>query len=505
MSAIWTRRQWLRAALATGTGLAAPVGWARADTAPDVELRLTMAADAVPIWPGEKTRVLRFTGEVLRGRPDALRPLGAYLGPTLELRRGERVRIQLDNRLDEASIVHWHGLIVPERADGHPRFAVPPGSRYTYEFTVTNPAGTYWYHPHPHGRTGFQVYHGLAGLLIVREPWEATAGLPAGSHELPLVIQDRRVDADHQFAFADAMMDRMTGVLGDTVLVNGRPEAAFTVSPRPYRLRILNGSNARIYKLAWSDGRPLTVIGTDNGLLTATEGPQTRPYVMLGPSERVEILADFASRRPGTELALLSRSFTTGSRMTMGGMMGGGMMGGMMSDSMMGGGQGRELLIARFAVRAERAHRGEPLRLPEAAPEPLQPRLERETRLAFRHMQGLLNGRRFAMEAVADDERLPHGEPVLWSFENGGEPGMAMPHPIHIHGTRFRVVERQRGAPEDVTEGLLDAGFQDTVLVFPGERVRVLFAPTERGLFLYHCHNLEHEDGGMMRNYFVET
>ncbi|HVC29755.1 MAG TPA: multicopper oxidase domain-containing protein [Steroidobacteraceae bacterium] len=161
-------------------------------------------------------------------------------------------------------------------------------------------------------------------------------------------------------------------------------------------------------------------------------------------------------------------------------------------------------LVARFAVSREGAARGEALRLP---PEDLalpEPRLELQTRLAFRMMRGFLNGRHFQMDAVASDERLPFDEPVRWTFENTDAGGMmAMPHPMHVHSARFPILERAGPVPPDLAEGLVNAGYKDTVLVIPGERVRVQFAPLHRGLFLYHCHNLEHEDGGMMRNYLV--
>jgi bilirubin oxidase len=120
-------------------------------------------------------------------------------------------------------------------------------------------------------------------------------------------------------------------------------------------------------------------------------------------------------------------------------------------------------------------------------------------------MRGFLDGRRFDMETVADDEHLPVGEASVWTFANDGG-GMAMPHPMHIHGVRFRILERSGGeVPEDLREGLVDAGFKDTFLIFPGQRIRLLVAPTQPGLFLYHCHNLEHEDGGMMRNCLFTT
>ncbi|MGH8696693.1 MAG: multicopper oxidase family protein [Burkholderiales bacterium] len=499
MSADWTRRRFLQATLATGGGLAAaPLLGATA--APDLELKLAAAPDRASIWKGEPTRVLRYAAEVVRGRPDAVRPGDGYLGPTLELRRGERVRIRFENHLAEPSIVHWHGLVVPEAADGHPHHAVPPGGRYVYDFTVVNPAGTYLYHPHPHGRTGYQVYYGLAGLLIVREPVESAIGLPSGPEELALVIQDRRATADHQFAFKRMMMDDMNGVLGDVVLANGRADALFRVAPRAHRLRIANASNARIYKLAWSDGAPLRVIGGGNGLLGAVV---ERPYVMLAPFERVELLEDFGARPPGAEIALLSGAFSVGGMMG-GGMMGRGMMGGGMMGGMMNGGQGEELRIARFAIGREGARRAGPLALrPEPSP-PTAGAVARRTQLAMQQMRGLLNGRSFEMRAVAPDERLPLGKPAVWTFTNATGM-MAMPHPMHLHMVRFRVLERgpRSSLPASVAEGIVDDGYRDMVLVFPGETVRLAVVPTEPGLSMVHCHNLEHEDAGMMRNFLV--
>jgi bilirubin oxidase len=511
---MWNRRDVLKCFAFAGALAQAPAALrpARAATEPDVVLRLTAAPDRVPLWSGPTTGVLRFGAEVLRGRRDAVRPSASYLGPTLDLRRGERVRIRFVNDSGEPSIVHWHGMLVPEIADGHPRFAIAAGAEYVYEFEVRNPAGTYMYHPHPHGRTGLQVYAGLGGLLIVREPHETALGLPAGAHELNLVLQDRRIDGSNRLVYRRMMMDEMTGVLGDRVLVSGMPSAAFKVARRGYRLRIANMSNARIYKLAWSDARPVHVIATDNGLLSRDDGVQERPYVVLAPFERVELLEDFGTRAPGAEVALVSREFDDGTTMNMmggGGMMGGGMMEGMrgMMGRMMSGGQGEALHLAEFSVAREAAAARAAVELPAAQPRPREGRHELHTQLAFRHMRGFLNGRAWNYRdptAVADDERLPLDRASVWTFSNDGM-GMGMPHPMHIHGVRFRVLERSGARPPaDLREGLIDAGYKDTFLVFAGETVRVLVAPTEPGLFMYHCHNLEHEDGGMMRNcYFA--
>jgi bilirubin oxidase len=506
--------------LAAGGGVAAmPAALREAFGAADADLvlRITAAPASLAMRSGSHTPGLRYTGEVLRGRPDAMRPSAGNLGPTLELQRGERVRIEVVNRTGDPTVIHWHGMIVPDSADGHPHQAVGPGDRYTVEFTVRNPAGTYLYHPHPHRITGRQTYYGLAGLLVVREPRERDAGLPGPEHELALVLQDRRFGAGNQLVFKRMMMDDMNGVLGERVLVNGVDDAAFKVAPRSYRLRVANVSNARIYRLAWSDGRPLRAIASDSGLFSRADGVQERPYVTLFPFERVELLEDFGTRRDGAEIALVSRAFPgldmMDSMMGGGGMMGGGMMGGMMGGGgmmgrgmmggMMGPSQGEELHVARFSVSPGPRHRAPVLALPDDEPRAREGRHELYTQLAFRHMRGFLNGRSFDTEnmtAVADDERLPVGEASLWTFANDGR-GMAMPHPIHIHGVRFRVVERRGGTvPSDLREGMIDTGYKDTFGIFAGERVRVQVAPSVPGLFMYHCHNLEHEDGGMMRN-----
>ena len=233
----------------------------------------------------------RFTGRLLKGPADTLQTLpGSYLGPVIRLRRGQKVRIRFANQLAEDSIVHWHGLDVPESADGHPRLAIGHGHEYVYDFEVTNRAGTYWYHPHPHMRTGAQVYQGLAGLLLVRDAEEDALALPSGGAELLCVLQDRRFDARNQLVFhGGGMMEMMNGFLGDRVLVNGQPQPTTEVDAAWHRVRVLNGSNARIYKLAWSRDVQMAVIGGDGGLLetpVASAGTHAGAWPTRGPVAR---------------------------------------------------------------------------------------------------------------------------------------------------------------------------------------------------------------------------
>ena len=260
--------------LAGQTGGLWPLAHAAADSdfQPDVELALKATVSESPILPGQPTVVWTYRGRLLKGDAWHLVDSGrSYLGPTIRARRGQKVRIHFYNELPEESIIHWHGLHVPADMDGHPRDVIATGRKFVYEFEVNNRAGTYWYHPHPHERTGPQVYGGLAGLFIVTDDEEQSLALLRDEYDLPLVIQDRAFDENNALVYLTHPMERMTGFLGNRILVNGQPRYARKVVSRPYRLRILNGSNSRIYNLAWADGRPLTVIGTDGGLLSAPD------------------------------------------------------------------------------------------------------------------------------------------------------------------------------------------------------------------------------------------
>ena len=253
-----------------------PPAEATLDFNPDVELELAAVVDDIGLLPGAPTAVWRFTGKVLRGNADALSFLknsenGPSFVPVIRTRRGQKIRIFFGNRLPEKSIVHWHGLHIVQRMDGHPMYAVATGNRYVYEFIVDNRAGTYWFHPHPHERTGFQVYHGLAGFLLVGDDEEDALKLPRGMFDLPLVIQDRTFDSRNQLVYLQSMMDRMMGFMGERVLVNATPDYTKPVERNAYRMRLLNGSNATAYELSLNNGRPFLVIGTDGGLLSSKQ------------------------------------------------------------------------------------------------------------------------------------------------------------------------------------------------------------------------------------------
>ena len=209
-------------------------------------------------------------------------------------------------------MVHWHGLTVDTANDGNGEKLIDPGRSFDYDFTVRNRAGLYWYHPHPHGATAAQAYRGLFGLLTVEDDEEVALrralALVPGETEIPLVLHDRRAAAPARYAPNDE--DLLHGWYGDEARVNFTFGAYLDVAARRYRFRVLNASNARIYRLALrrDDGTPLPfeLIGTDGGLL---ERPIRVEETFLAPAERIDILADFSGIANGGFVLLESRAF----------------------------------------------------------------------------------------------------------------------------------------------------------------------------------------------------
>lgn len=525
------------------------------DFQPDVELDMTARPAQIQILSeGPLTRVQKYGARLLKGPDDTVQQLkGNYLGPTFNFRKGQKVRVFFHNRLTEPSIVHWHGLHVPQKSDGHPMYSIPPGERFVYEFEVKNRAGTSFYHSHTHELTAEQVYKGLAGLIIVTDDDEQRLSLPSGEFDLPFVIQDRSFTGRNQLRYVHGMHGRMMGFLGETILVNGKPDAVFSVKSRAYRFRAVNGSNSRIYKLGWEDGTPMIAIGTDAGLLAK---PETRPYFILAPGERIDLWLDFSGRPVGSRLTLYSLPFS-GAMPPMAERMGKGQ-GGMGGMGMMGSSlaQGARFPIATFRVAEKISDspslpeklvslqrlKGDSVDNPDS-PVPIA--------ISMRPMAPLLNGRSFSLDRVMEMEKVslgsfkkirifhdhamkPDGDEAMQDspgMKRGGMRGgmgmmgggmrggmgmmgggmmLSMAHPIHLHGQQFQIISRtmtgmRQAEYATVRDGFIDSGWKDTVLVMPGEEIEIIKPFQDyKGLFLYHCHNLEHEDMGMMRQFFIQ-
>jgi blue copper oxidase len=429
---------------------------------------------------------------------------GAFNGPTLRLHRGDEVEIAVTNTMPDETAVHWHGLLVPAEADGGPHQTIETGTTWRPRFKIDQPAATLWYHAHVHGQTARQVYEGLAGVILIADEAERALGLPSdyGVDDIPLLLQDRLFDSG-RLVYPTHPMFMMHGVRGDTVLVNGTANPVARVPRGLLRLRIVNGSNARVYDLAFSDGRSFHWIASDAGLL---ERPVERRSLWLAPGERAELLVDLSDGRP---VAL-----HTGPDPTLDtGMMG--MMGGVADFG------ARYAEVVNF-VPAEKA--GVPVRIPERLSQRERldvTKVSRRRRLVLTMgmggmgpgmmgggrgpgmmggmgmgrrpgMMGMfgIDGRPFDMERVDQVVRL--GASEIWEVA-----GEMMAHPFHIHGVHFEVLSRDGERP-----ALSDQGSKDTVLIRGSVELLVQFSqPAVDHPFMYHCHTLEHEDGGMMGQY----
>ncbi|MHB1307625.1 MAG: multicopper oxidase family protein [Limisphaerales bacterium] len=436
-----------------GNALRLPAEWTGGD--------LEVAPANLPLWPGFLTAVSAINGTVP--------------GPTIRVRRGQEFTAQVRNHLSEPLVLHWHGVLAPERMDGHPRDQVAAGQSYPVSFPIRQRAATCWYHAHTDQLTAEQAYAGVAGFFIVEDPAESGLGLPTDDHDVPLLLTDKRVNASRQLVYAPSMMDSMTGYLGSVMLVNGTPAAWLSVDRGLYRLRLLNGSNARIYKVALLDGHPFHLIATDGGLLSA---PMKISSIMVAPGQRFEILVDFSGYPVGASVSLTSLPFLGG----------GGMMGGPR--------QGTAMDLLRFHIDSDATSKPAiPATFaPIALFIPTHAKRTRVFTLAMSGMTHAINGRSFDMSRT--DFSVPFGELEIWEYRNIG----TEPHPMHAHGALCQVLSRSRGGPGAAE----DAGWKDTVLVNAGETVRVLTRfDTHSGLFVHHCHNLEHEDSGMMQNFRV--
>jgi blue copper oxidase len=421
----------------------------------------------------------------------------SYLGPVVRVRSGDTIPFRVENRLDEETTLHWHGLLVPSQVDGGPHNTISPGAVWSPELTIRQPETTAWFHPHPHGNTARQVYAGLAGMMIISDGGDRDRGLPEsyGVDDLPIVLQDKRFGRGGALVYEPGMMDLMHGFQGDTLVVNGAIGPMASV-PRGYvRLRLLNAANARVFDLRFSDRRPFFVIAGDGGLLAE---PVEMRSLVIAPAERYEVLVDFADGRPVDLVTSPDAGHGPGMMMPM--------MGPRRSS-------GTAELLMRFTP--EPALKAAVTRLPRqlatlAAPDVKSAVARRTFELnpmmgmsmmgmgmmrgpgrgnGPGHMMGI-NGRSFAMDRVDVTARL--GTAEIWEISAGGMP---MAHPFHIHGAGFRVLRKNGRNP-----AAHEAGWKDVVLVEKQAEILVRFdnpAPP-RMPFMYHCHVLEHEDHGMM-------
>jgi blue copper oxidase len=498
-----------------------------------VPVRLTARKESLEVAPGKGSVDLPSYRVERDGK--------TYVNPTIRVRKGEHFSAEFANGLDEETTVHWHGLHVDWRMDGHPFQPVAPRATYAYAFPVQDRGGTYWYHPHPHGGTARQTYGGLAGFFLVEDEDEERLGqaldLRLGETDIPLLIQDKVLDEDGKFVYEPDAMAHDMGYEGDVILVNLTPTPLLEVGTRIYRFRLLNGSNARTYRVAFTKTAddellPYQLIGTDGGLL---DRPREANEAFLSPGERMDVLLDLTGFEVGEEVVLKSLPFDP-----------------MHREHEMHMGEGMEHIThAEHAGHAEHAEMGHhqhmgqhhhmehqmgPTRLPDGSefyllrlvvkerteytprvPEtlseiadpdvteaPIRPITISMTTNDNGEMRWLINGKTHGMDEIPIV--VERNAKEVWEIRNDEK---SMPHPAHLHGFQFRVLERV-GTPEHLAhlavdeKGRLvtDLGFKDTVLLWPGETVKCAmdFSHDFEGdqLYMFHCHILEHETGMML-------
>ena len=447
---------------------------------------ITQKVGRMEILPGLETEVWGYEG--------------MFPGPTIESRSGRKIVVRQTNELPVPVSTHLHGGRTPPESDGYPTDLIMPkgmahdhsmhghgsmgvgGSRHSkdYVYPQEQRAATLWYHDHRMDFTGPQVWRGLAGLHIIRDDEEDALPLPKGEKDVPLMICDRSFDEDGSFLYPsldsslrdnpgveDAYMD---GVLGDTILVNGAPWPVLEVSNTKYRFRILNASNARRYELALESGNtPFIQIGSDGGLLGA---PVVHRTIRIAQAERFDVVVDFSKYNVGDEITLKNRI-----------------------------GEGETANVMRFRVTRKERDDATVLR-----------RLSTTTEFDALEESNARRTREFRFTRVADGGRTMWGingepfdpgrmaaKPELGSTEVWHLRAAPAAHPIHLHLVHFKVLSRNGRRPLPT-----DAGWKDTVDLTSGEEARVLVRfDGYRGRYVFHCHNLEHEDMMMMANFEV--
>ncbi len=434
-------------------GFVAPTLLQNISTLPrTVEVNLTAEPAKISLRPGVTTDVFAYNGQIP--------------GPTLDIREGDHVIIHFTNKLSEPTTVHWHGLHIPAVADGSPFHPIGPGQKHDYVFTIAKgTAGTYWYHPHPDTRSGYQVAHGLYGGIIIRA---ADDPLPRSLPEKLIILGDNRFNPDGSVDWSDrhspqGIIDEENGREGNLLFVNGEIMPTIKIKPgEVQRWRVVNASASRIYRLALQ-GQTLLQVGTDGGLF---EHPSEEKAILLANSERVEFLVR-GTAKPGSVTLL------------------------------------ETLPYDRYAPQTRPADWNKPLPLlslettndAPVAPVSIPATLRRipildTTRVSARRVvtlsQGLINGKMMDMSRVDITASLNTTE--IWQIENV----VGMDHPFHLHGFQFQVLDRN-GVPEK------DRRWKDTVNVPKHETVRFVVRYDDNpGLWMFHCHILDHEDHGMM-------
>ncbi len=422
-----------------------------------------------------------------------------YLGPTIRTRQNSELNLHHQNMLTENVAIHGHGLHVPGGVDGGPQLEIAPGDQWQPSLSIVQPAAACWYHSHTHGKTGHQVYQGLAGMIIIDDDHTGSMDLPRryGIDDLPVIIQDRTFDAQGRLVYSlnEAGED---GWLGETVVINGAIAPVAKVPAGKVRLRLLNGANARFYIVAFADNRTFHKIASDGGLLTA---PVPLTTMEMSPGERCEIIVDLSDGSPAKLLTLFEDEFDDDEE---------GIISGLLDLS---GLSETPLPQPSLTLTVDSTLSAHIAPLPKKLATIIRPNeneiartrdfvLAMEDGAGGHGMHGnhtamdmTINGAAMDMNVI--NERVERGVWERWRIRS--DQGA---HPFHVHGCSF-LIEQMEGAAAPADQ----QGWKDMVVLDDDDWseifVRFDHTATEQFPYMYHCHILEHEDRGMMGQFTV--
>ena len=421
---------------------------------------------------------------------------GAILGPTLIVDQGATADWTVVYGLTESTTMHWHGMHVSPANDGGPHSIIAPGESWNPVFEVLDEAGTYWYHPHLHMMTDMHVSKGIAGMIWVRDPEEQALALPRtyGEDEFPIVLQTKAFDANGNL-IAHSNSDTM-------LCVNATHNAVLHAPASLIRLHLLNGSSQRVFNVGLGGNTPFQLMATDGGLLSA---PIEMTRLRLAPGERAEILVDCAPFDGGSfTVRSFASEFSNGIYgATYPGMGAGQQLTGY-NPNPMNGADFDLFTVAVDAPLPANAVFEVPAVLDPSNENPyFDPVIQRNLTMSPVSMgMGALNGdfvfngAPFNMDVI--NYTVPLGNQETWSITNSSPIG----HPFHIHDVQFYLIERN-----GVTPPAHERGRKDVVFIPAMQSAKFIcqfddFADPEIP-YMYHCHMLVHEDGGMMGQFLV--
>ena len=442
------------------------------DTLSGTSFNLTLKDTFAQLRPGNQTITAGVNGK--------------FWGPTLFFNQGDTVHMNVLNKLNDSTTIHWHGFHLPAVMDGGPHQVIPPNTLWQPYWKVTNNASTYWYHPHLHEMTQEHMTKGLGGLIIVRDPVEAALALPRryGVDDIPLVLTTRRYNTSNQFVYTNV-------AYGDYLLTNGTSNAEITLPKQVVRIRILNAETERGFNLGFSDNRTFYIIGNDGGLLNAPVAV-TRLKLMVG--ERAEILVDLSNDTQGSSIDL--KAYNTGQ-----------------SNSFPGGepnasGQFGSLLnnttFTVLHVNVGTTTSNPITAIPTALVNntyltAADATVNRTVNITGGQPAGnpfVFNNQAFSFNTI--NHTVNANAVEKWSVVNNNVFG----HCFHIHDVQFKLISRSTGPI-----GAYESGWKDAFFISRNETVSFVARFSDQAdathPFMYHCHFANHEDEGMMGQFVV--